>query len=358
MPYISSIIVSTDPSLCIYQDVKELQPFVIEIARLIRRLCDGTISSHDLNRLIQMSAYMVATRTGCLAYRIGAAAKSADCTPEEMALTLLGDIFSDRNRERYFRNSVCWATELPDAELFLVYERVIYREALQQLFRRWAEHNPVIPKLHRNYHVTLRRDKRFRRFPDDSPRWIVLSEISNLREGTPLCRREELNDILHRIPTDKKSLGDIIEILLREVDTIGSRSPVVSIEELFDLLANYFKELLEQSPPNNVENPQHRIDANQARLAALEDVKEIIDDWVSKGRLNEPLAEVFQKALLDLTDDLVSYYDTMYYWQYLEPYIKGGVSGKVYREEYRQFDTLAYRARQRFNDYFRKKYGN
>ncbi|MEP0828796.1 MAG: hypothetical protein HRF51_09775 [bacterium] len=358
MPYISSIILSTDPSLCIYQDVKELRPFVIEIARLIRRLCDGTISSHDLNRLIQMSAYMVATRAGRLEYRLRAAVKSADCTPEEMALTLLGNIFSDKDRERYFRKSVCWATELPDAELFLVYERVIYREALQQLFHRWAEHNPVIPKLHRNYYVTLRRDKRFRRFPDDAPRWIVLSDISNLREGIPLCSRDELNNILHRIPTYKKSLGDIIEALLEEVNIIGSRSPVVSIEELFDLLAEYFKEQLEQPPPVPVVNPHHKIDANQACLAALEDVKEIIDDWVSKGMLSEPLAEVFQKALLNLTDDLVSYYDTMYYWQYLESYIKGGVSGKVYREEYRQFDTLAYHARQRFNDYFRKKYGN
>lgn len=299
-----------------------------------------------------------ATRAGRLAYRISAAAKSADCIPEELALSLLGEIFSEKKREVYFRKSICWAYCLPDNELFLIYERVIYGEAFQQLFHRWAEHNPVIPKLHRNYHVTLRRDNRFRRFPDDSPRWLVLSNISNLREGTPLCSRDELNDILHRIPTDKKSLGDIIEALLVEVNIIGSRSPVVSIEELFDLLADYFKELLEQPPPDNMENPHYGIDANQARLAALEDVKEIIDDWVSKRMLSEPLAEVFQKALLDLTDDLVSYYDTMYYWQYLEPYIKDGVSGKVYREEYRQFDTLAYHARQRFNDYFRKKYGN
>jgi len=301
---------------------------------------------------------MVVTRTGPLAYRLHAAVKSADCTPEVMALSLLGEIFSKSKRKAYFRKSVCWAYYLPDNELFLLYERVIYGEALQQLFHRWAMHDPVIPKLHRNYHVTLRRDKRFRRFPDDSPRWIVLSNVSNLREGTPLCSRDELNDILHRIPTDKKSLGDIIEILLREVDTIGSRSPVVPIEELFDLLAEYYRELIDQPPPITVENPHHRIDANQARLAALEGVKEIIDDWLSKGMLTEPLANVFHKALIDLTGDLVSYGDTMYYWQYLEPYIKDGMDGNIYREGYRQFDTLAYRARQRFNDYFRKKYGN
>ncbi|MEZ5358837.1 MAG: hypothetical protein R3F48_08390 [Candidatus Zixiibacteriota bacterium] len=306
--------------------------FISEVAAAIRQYCSGTCTRLQENRLVNLAASIIQNK---LWGRLHAAAREQETSIENLAISIIGPLFSSMGGDSQLLKGLRDAIPDSDITLFLRFQSVVIRTASQELFHRWSENDALSARLWRSLHRIVKKDHRIATFPIDNPEWISLASVNNLRKDLPPVNHDEIVKIICGRGQDWRSLSELIVNILADVEKSPDTQNTVRIEMLFSAL----RETMRESKANEIANeivsnnndPILSLASNRAIKQAIQKSQVRLLKYRSQGKLTNDMIEAFRMALTDLIEDSADGGPAQSYFEYLRSH-----KLELTIEEYRQ----------------------
>jgi SAM-dependent methyltransferase len=331
--------------------------FITEAASALRRFCLGLADRREVDRLVKLAAQIARAK---LWGRLSAAAKAQGTSIEQLALSVIGGLFSGGS-DAPLGKALIPALESDDVSLFLRFKAVVVRTATQELFHRWHETDPTSARLWRNLQRAVRHDGRLAVFPHDRPEWVTLAAKTESKADLNCLEHNDLASAVAKCGYPSSGLADYIANILRLCEQDRGAGGAVRIDALFAILRESMSAeiLADLNAKGNsfCLDPDIQMAVGQAKRVALNNLHVRLEKYTNDGKLPPALVKAFGAALIDLLEDCVDGGPAQSYFDYLRPHAPE-LPEEEYRRAYRsRFEYLAEKIQESFFDDMRKRLG-
>jgi hypothetical protein len=340
-----------------YDAMTTKREFIAEVTARIRRFCQGDLNSHEVSRLVTLSAAIAQQR---LWGRLRAAAQAQETSIRHLAISMVTDLFVVIDGVSLLAKVLEDELEQDDVTLYRQFNAVVVRHVEQELFHRWRESDPMSARLWRNLQRVCRSYARVVAFPDHRPQWVALSDTQNLHEHLPAIDYMTLTQIVSEQAAATTGLGKLVVGVLSHIAELRVFQQAVQIEAIFAALRETKSTVmaveLDSQPAYSQQDPHFRSAVEKAIMKAMSELQKRLDRYVTRTKLTVDVAEYFCKALHDLVKDCVDGGPAQSYYEYIRSHWPD-LSYARYRRDFRsQFEYLANCAQRRFYEAMRKLY--
>lgn len=331
---------------------------VHHIADLLRHYVDGAAGQTEEARIIALSVQTILASG--VSYRLKSAADVEGVHPDQLARSLVADLFASRDGERPLGCCLRPAVGDEDAVIITKFRGIVINTVRQELFARWSLTDPDGARLHRNLRQILRMDRRFCLIPVEEPEWVSLDDNSDGNPDGQPWSEDELMGLAISCEADGSCLAERLEAILKEVADTPGKQWAVQIDLLFSALRragqHWFAQQVKMAEcRSSAPDPAMSAAAHEAALKTSRQTLDLLAKWLDHGRIDQLTQTVFTRGIELVVRDLGESFGLNWaHWEYLKNAGFEITAAEYRKSRYRVFDELTLSAKEKFFGFLRE----